>query len=91
MSDLVGGSADFDPIPYLGYSFVHADAHNVPHKTMVIDVDEETGRVLLEYVHGQMEWVEPNILQEALLSARSERRWYKPLDLQHGPGPQDRE
>ena len=33
MSDLVGGSADFDPIPYLGYSFVRADAHNIPHKT----------------------------------------------------------
>ena len=28
----------------------------------------ETGHVLLEYVHGQTEWVEPNILQEALLS-----------------------
>ena len=35
---------------------------------MVIDVDKETGRILLEYVHGQVEWVEPNILQEALLS-----------------------
>ena len=68
MSDLVGGSADFDPITYLGYSFVRADAHDIPHKTTVIDVDEETGRVLLEYVHGQTEWVEPNILQEALLS-----------------------
>ena len=68
MSDLVGGSADFNPIPYLRYSFVRADAHDIPHKTTVIDVDEETGRVLLEYVHGQTEWVEPNILQEALLS-----------------------
>ena len=48
MSDLVGGSADFDPIPYLGYSFVCADAHDIPHKTMVITVDTETGRVLLE-------------------------------------------
>ena len=68
MSDLVGGSADFDPIPYLGYSFVRADAHDIPHKTTVIDVDKETGRVLLEYIHRQTEWVEPNILQEALLS-----------------------
>ena len=29
--------------------------------------DKETGRILLEYIHGQMEWVEPNILKEALL------------------------
>ena len=34
----------------------------------VIDVDKETGCILLEYIHGQTEWVEPNILQEALLS-----------------------
>ena len=24
--------------------------------------------ILLEYIHGQTEWVEPNIVQEALLS-----------------------
>ena len=41
MSDLVGGSANFDPIQYLGYSFVRADTHDIPHKTMVIDVDKE--------------------------------------------------
>ena len=35
---------------------------------MVIDVDKETGYILLEYIHGQVKWVEPNILQEALLS-----------------------
>ena len=68
MSDLVGGSADFNPILYLGYSFVHEEVHAIPHKTTVIKVDEETGRVLLEYVHGQTEWIEPNILQEELLS-----------------------
>ena len=68
MSDLVGGSLDFDPIPHLGYSFVHADTNGIPHMTMVIDVDEETGHILLEYLHGQVKWVEPNILQEALLS-----------------------
>ena len=62
MSDLVGGSADFDPVAYLGYSFVCADTHCIPHKTTVIDVDEETGHILLEYIHGETEWVEPNIL-----------------------------
>ena len=68
MSDLVSGLADFDPVPYLGFSFVCVDTHGIPHQTMVIDVDKETGHILLEYIHGQVEWVEPNILQEALLS-----------------------
>ena len=68
MSDLVGGSTDFDPIPHLGYSFVWADTNGIPHKTTVINVDEKTGCILLEYIHGQVEWVEPNILQEALFS-----------------------
>ena len=68
MSDLVSGSADFDPVAYLGYSFVCADTHGIPHKTTVIDVDKETGRILLEYILGQTEWVEPNILQRAFLS-----------------------
>ena len=62
MSDLVGGSADFNPIQYLGYSFVRADAHDIPHKTTVIDVDKETRHILLEYIHAQTEWVEPNIV-----------------------------
>ena len=69
MGDLVGGSADFDPIQYLGYSFVRMRILTTfHHKTMVINVDKETGRILLEYIHGQTEWVEPNIVQEALLS-----------------------
>ena len=54
MSDLVGGSADFNPIQYLGYSFVHADTDSIPHKTTVINVDKETGRILLEYIHGAL-------------------------------------
>ena len=36
MSDLVGGSADFKPVQYLGYSFVCVDTHDIPHKTTVI-------------------------------------------------------
>ena len=58
-SDLVGGSADFDPVPHLGYSFVHADTNGILHQIMVINVYEETGCILLEYVHGQVECVEP--------------------------------
>eukprot|EP00957_Ditylum_brightwellii_P143853 10961355-Ditylum_brightwellii.AAC.1 len=34
----------------------------------MIEVDEDTGKVLLEYGHGGLELVEPTILQEALLS-----------------------
>eukprot|EP00957_Ditylum_brightwellii_P196575 14977804-Ditylum_brightwellii.AAC.1 len=34
----------------------------------VIKVDEDTGNILLEYVHGGLELVEPYILQEMLLS-----------------------
>ena len=79
MSDLVSGSADFDPVPYLGYSFVnadiHADIHGIPHKMNGHwHIDKETGRILLEYIHGQVERVEPNILQEALLS---HDRWWQ--------------
>eukprot|EP00957_Ditylum_brightwellii_P041687 3157274-Ditylum_brightwellii.AAC.1 len=44
------------------------DKCKVPTKTKVIEVDKDTGKVLLEYVHGGLELVEPNILQEALLS-----------------------
>ena len=29
MSDIVGGSADFDPVPQLGYSFVCADTNGI--------------------------------------------------------------
>eukprot|EP00957_Ditylum_brightwellii_P130325 9941494-Ditylum_brightwellii.AAC.1 len=35
---------------------------------MKVEVDKDTGIFLLEYVHGGLELVEPNILQKALLS-----------------------
>ena len=59
---------DFDPTTALGISFVREDSRNVPTKTTVMEVDEETGRVLLEYTHGDLEWVQPNVIQEALLT-----------------------
>eukprot|EP00957_Ditylum_brightwellii_P139905 10661050-Ditylum_brightwellii.AAC.1 len=37
-----------------------------------MEVDEETGKVILEYIHGGLEVVEPNIIQEALLSREQE-------------------
>eukprot|EP00957_Ditylum_brightwellii_P031549 2392580-Ditylum_brightwellii.AAC.1 len=58
----------FNATEHICFEFVHKDKRKVPTKTKVIEVDEDTGKVLLEYVHGGLELVEPNILQEALLS-----------------------
>eukprot|EP00957_Ditylum_brightwellii_P096029 7316208-Ditylum_brightwellii.AAC.1 len=33
-----------------------------------MEVDEKTGKLILEYIHGNLEVVESNIIQEALLS-----------------------
>eukprot|EP00957_Ditylum_brightwellii_P127132 9692939-Ditylum_brightwellii.AAC.1 len=52
----------------IGFEFVQNDKRKVPTKTKVIEVDKDTGFFLLEYVHGRLELVEPNILQEVLLS-----------------------
>ena len=60
----------FDATEHIGFEFVRNDKRKVPTKTKVIEVDEDTGKVLLEYVHGGLELVEPNILQEALLSRK---------------------
>eukprot|EP00957_Ditylum_brightwellii_P195318 14880695-Ditylum_brightwellii.AAC.1 len=58
----------FDANEHIGFEFVHKDKREVPTKTKVVEVDEDTGKILLEYVHGGLELVEPNIIQEALLS-----------------------
>eukprot|EP00957_Ditylum_brightwellii_P044396 3369313-Ditylum_brightwellii.AAC.1 len=48
--------------------FIHMDKRGIPTKATIMEVDEETGKVILEYIHGGLEVVEPNIIQEALLS-----------------------
>eukprot|EP00957_Ditylum_brightwellii_P181018 13790272-Ditylum_brightwellii.AAC.1 len=58
----------FDATEHIGFEFVCKDKRKVPTKTKVIEVDKDTGTVLLEYVHGGLELVEPNIIQEDLLS-----------------------
>eukprot|EP00957_Ditylum_brightwellii_P190807 14526241-Ditylum_brightwellii.AAC.1 len=58
----------FDATEHIGFEFVHNDKCKVPTKTKVIEVDKDIGKVLFEYVHGGLELVEPNTLQEALLS-----------------------
>eukprot|EP00957_Ditylum_brightwellii_P152649 11619405-Ditylum_brightwellii.AAC.1 len=44
------------------------DKKGVPTKATIMEVNEETGKVILKYIHGGLEVVEPNIIQEALLS-----------------------
>ena len=63
---------NFDPTTTLGISFVREDSRNIPTKTTVMEVDEETGRVLLEYTHGDLEWVQLNVIQEALITQSEE-------------------
>jgi len=58
----------FNANDHIGLEFLKKDSRNVPAKAKVIEVDEETGRVMLEYIHGGLEWVEPNVIQEAILS-----------------------
>ena len=59
---------DFDPTEVIGASFIRVNSANDPSKVTVIEVDPDDGRVLLEYANSELEWVEPNIVQEALLS-----------------------
>jgi len=59
---------EFQVSDHIGLEFVRKDPAGVPVKTKVIEVDDETGKALLEYVHGNYEWVMPNVVQEALLS-----------------------
>ena len=67
---------DFDPSLHMGYSFFKNDKRQVPTKTTVIEVDEDTGKILLEYISGELEWVEPNIVQEAILSRQDDEQGY---------------
>ena len=58
----------FDANDHVGMEFVKKDKRDVPTKVTVVKVDKDTGKVLLEYIHGGLELVSPNIIQEALLS-----------------------
>eukprot|EP00957_Ditylum_brightwellii_P103051 7853363-Ditylum_brightwellii.AAC.1 len=62
------GNISFDTNEHIGFEFIRKDKREVPIKTKVLEVDEDTGKVLLEYVHGGFELVEANAIQKALLS-----------------------
>ena len=74
LSDFTSGNScdDFDAAGLIDSTFVREDPQGIPTRTTVVEVDEETGKILLEYSHGQHEWVQPNIVQEALLSREDE-------------------
>jgi len=52
----------FDVEAHKGLEFIKKDNRGVPAKTKVIDVNKETEKSLLEYVHGGLEWVDSNII-----------------------------
>ena len=86
LSDLSGGaSADIDTSDWKGMKFLMPDSRGVTTTTTVVEVDEETGKVLIEYAHGGEEWVMPNLVQEALLSQRDdgEQLWIFNKVLNH--------
>eukprot|EP00957_Ditylum_brightwellii_P004005 304628-Ditylum_brightwellii.AAC.1 len=58
----------FDAAEHIRFEFVCKDKHEVPTKTKVIEVYEDTGTLLLEYVHEGLKLVEPSIILETLLS-----------------------
>ena len=58
----------FDATKHVGEQFVREDKQQILTETKIIEVDDDTGKILLEYIHGGLEWVEPNVVQEALLS-----------------------
>eukprot|EP00957_Ditylum_brightwellii_P180624 13758821-Ditylum_brightwellii.AAC.1 len=48
--------------------FIHTDKKGVPTKATVAEVDADISKVVLEYIHGGLEIVESNVIQEVLLS-----------------------
>ena len=66
------------------------DKRGVPTKVTVVEIDEDTEKVMLEYIHGGLELVAPNIIQEALLSRVQEdennRAWTFDKVLGHRTG-----
>eukprot|EP00957_Ditylum_brightwellii_P012172 919449-Ditylum_brightwellii.AAC.1 len=58
----------FNAEEHIGMEFIRNNQRNVPTKTKVIEVNENTGKVPLEYVHGGLELVDANVIQETLLS-----------------------
>ena len=52
---------------HIGFKFIKKNVRKFPAKSKVIDIDEEIDKGMIQYVHRGYEWVEPNIIQKALL------------------------
>eukprot|EP00957_Ditylum_brightwellii_P144583 11013227-Ditylum_brightwellii.AAC.1 len=52
----------------LDFGFILKDKREVPIKTKVIEVNEDTGKILLKYMHRRLELVETTIVWKALIS-----------------------
>eukprot|EP00957_Ditylum_brightwellii_P095699 7291744-Ditylum_brightwellii.AAC.1 len=70
--------------------FIHTDKKGVPTKATVAEVDADTGKVVLEHIHGRLEIVESNVIQEVLLSKEQgdegDRLWTVSKILEHRMG-----
>ena len=47
---------------FIDVKFICKEKNDVPCQAKVIKVNEEIGKVMLEYVHGGLELVEPNTI-----------------------------
>ena len=45
----------FIPKDHIGFEFIKNDEKNTPTKSKVIEADKETGKLMIEYVHGGYE------------------------------------
>ena len=94
LSELVNSNApEFDPMQvnwynapngqelykFIGVKFVFKDKCNVSFQAKVIKVNKETGKVMLKYVHGGLELVKPNKIQE--LTIQSEKQVHTTIQM----------
>ena len=68
VNGVTSSNDQFDPNNHIELQFIQTDKNNVPTRTEVVEVDKDTGKVMLEYIHGGLEMVDPNVIQEALLA-----------------------
>ena len=62
----------FDAREHIGMEYIKKNKGGVPTIVKMIEVDEDTGRWILEYIYGGLEVIEPRVIQEALLSKEQE-------------------
>lgn len=48
---------------HIGFEFIMNDIRNISTKSRVIEVDKETVKRMIKYVHGGYKCIEPNIIK----------------------------